>query len=324
MTRTPAGRFEATPGRADATVSVAGVGGALVDAGTAGGPGPTAGTASSPAPSPADRPRAADPAPWSAATPAAPAAPAAHPGDAANADRAALTALPWRRVLLVTTLISVLVSAASYLPTKWTGGGLFAGGGEWHHIFDVGSEQSVPTAWSTMLMAGAAVLCGLCAWLSWRQHVPGWPWTLLAVGLGAFAIDEAAMIHERLPLIVERLGLEPSLGYAWLLIGIPLALVVIGVVVVCAMLLPRTARWLLVTGILVFFLGAIVVEGVTGEIQSGSPDTYAVWFSELIHAEELLELIGIGIAACAPLSALRVSPRDTSAATDLHLAVATR
>ncbi|MGC5616605.1 hypothetical protein [Georgenia sp. Z1491] len=232
------------------------------------------------------------------------------PAGAAAQDPTDLVVPPWRRVAVAISVVSVLVTIASYIPTRWTRGGLFYGGGEWHHIFDVALESSVATTWSTMLMTAGAVLCGVCAWLVRRQRTgAAWPWGLLALGLAAFAVDEASSLHERLPLVVDRIGIDASLNYVWLVLGIPLAIAVVAGVVVCGLRLPRTARRLMVTGILVFFAGAIGVEMLTGELVTLAPDVHNRYLSELIHTEELLELIGIGIAACAPLSALRVTPR---------------
>ncbi|MGC5628438.1 hypothetical protein ACPYO6_09370 [Georgenia sp. Z1344] len=243
---------------------------------------------------------------------------AAHPAPSG------LAVVPWRRVAVALSVVSLLVTVASYIPTRWTGGGLFYGGGEWHHIFDVALENSVATTWSTMLMTAGAVLCGLCAWLVRRQRSgAAWPWVLLGLGLAAFAVDEASSLHERLPLVVDRLGIEASITYAWLMIGIPLAIAVVVGVVVCAIRLPRSARWLMIAGILVFFAGAVGVEMLTGELRTYAPDVHNRFLSELIHSEELLELLGIGIAVCAPLSALRVTPRRADPG-ELHLVVATR
>lgn len=219
-----------------------------------------------------------------------------------------LVPLSWRGVLIGTSIVSALVTIASYIPTRWSGGGLFYGGGEWHHLFDVALETSVTTAWSTILMVTAALLCLACWWVARRTRSgPAWPWAVLALGLGLFALDEAAMIHERLYLVVERLSISRPFAYIWLVIGIPLAILVVAVVVVCARHLPRTARNLLITGVLVFFAGAIGLELLTGELAARAPEIHHRFLSELIHVEEFLELIGIGIAVCAPLSALRAT-----------------
>lgn len=215
---------------------------------------------------------------------------------------------PWLTVLAVVTGVTVVITALSYLHVGPLGGSDLTG--TIHQLFDVAKEESVATAWSALLMSAAAVLSATCARLAWSRDLgAGIAWLVLAAGFAALAIDEVAGVHERLPQYFDLSAVESSLGYAWLMIGIPLALAIIAVVWWCARRLTRTTRWLLLTGIVVFFAGAVGVEALTGFLAANHPDTHNAWLGELIHLEEFLELAGIGIAACAPLGALELRAR---------------
>jgi hypothetical protein len=214
----------------------------------------------------------------------------------------------WRTALLVVTGVSALVTALSYLHVSPIGQRPLTA--QIHLLFDVAKEQSVATAWSAMLMSVAAVLSAVCGSLAWRRdRTAAISWLVLGAGFAALAVDEVAGVHERLPQYVDLSAVESTLGYTWLMLGIPVALAIVAGVWWCARRFARTTRRLLLAGILVFFAGAIGVEGLTGYLAANHPEAHNAALPELIHLEEFLELAGIGVVCCAPLGALAVRAR---------------
>ncbi len=62
--------------------------------------------------------------------------------------------------------------------------------------FRLNAEQTLPTAFSTLLLVAAGALALLTARQRWAA--PVWPWWVLGLGLIALGIDEMAELHERL------------------------------------------------------------------------------------------------------------------------------
>lgn len=111
-----------------------------------------------------------------------------------------------------------------------------------HDVFmmlDGGRENNVPTWWNSMLWMLTGALAAIIA-LNARRMRLSW-WAVAAVALFA-SLDEFVQLHERL----DRLGfllrdfLPFYVPYPWLVVGIPLALLLLGLVFLkLARALPR-------------------------------------------------------------------------------------
>lgn len=132
---------------------------------------------------------------------------------------------------------------------------------------------------------------------------------ILAATSLVLSADETAALHERLGLVANVLGAALSWSYAWLILGVPVALVVGAALLWVARSIDTTLRNRLVLGGVVFLLGAVGGEAVGGmltKVDLGlAADTQYVLHSVAVFVEESLEVAGAVIALWAALTALR-------------------
>ncbi|MDO5633311.1 MAG: hypothetical protein Q4G34_00345 [Micrococcus sp.] len=212
----------------------------------------------------------------------------------------------WVWPLVALSATSVAIVAFSFLlPVAL---GLGPGQMPWYReFFDVNHEANFTAWWNTGLLLAAGL--GFLAVMMLRRRSlgeRGWAsaaWLLPGVLLTAMSLDELSSIHERFDDVYAALfGENPLASFQWLALGVPVALVVIGLFVLSARTLPSTTSRLMVVGILIFFLGAIVVESI--------PAIFDIWrrtwaYMVTYHVEELLEFLGAGLLAVAPWAAWR-------------------
>lgn len=180
-------------------------------------------------------------------------------------------------------------------------GGLYA-------LLDLDVETSVSTfVQSTLLAAAAAAF-----WLFGRigPDVRGVAWALAAATLWV-AVDEASQIHELLIVPIDRLlDTGGVLRFGWVIPGIVVAAAVVALTVrLCRVLDPDVRRTLLVGGAL-YLVGALGLEmlgGAWADTYGTETAGYRMVFTSL---EETLEGVGIVLALCAVLEAIRrIRPR---------------
>lgn len=201
--------------------------------------------------------------------------------------------------------VLLLACAAIYVFRDVTGHGTILGLVD---FFDVSSETSLPTYFSSINLLVGAILTGVVALLSRQQDSKLFPyWALLALLFAYMSIDEAATVHEKFVSFYEALGVSiPQIeSHGWLLLGSVLALLVGGIFVPFLLRLPKwlAARFFIagsifLTGAIGFeFIGALMFH--TGYAERG----------DLIYelrrvAEEGCEMFAVAFFNCTVLRAL--------------------
>lgn len=175
---------------------------------------------------------------------------------------------------------------------------------EWweiNYLVDLDGESNLPTWWSTVQLAGAAALMFVVvnehevrtrsrSWILWL-----WPALLVAL-----SIDETARLHELvgrasdilLPGETRATTALSTTGIWVLLIGVPAAIVIAGLLVRVRSLFRRTpsAFTKVVVGTAMLLLGAVGVETLSNFVDEASAAGIM-----LVFLEEILEMVGVSI-----------------------------
>lgn len=221
-----------------------------------------------------------------------------------------LPILRWARPLAAALAVSVLITGVSFvLPIA-----LGLAWDDWQHRdrywFDVGNEGNLPTWWNTALLVASATLCAAVSIMHRFAGGGRWvTWAALALIAGLLSLDEASGLHERLRHLADLVVPDHGFAFAWLVVGIPLALAVLVVAALLARRILRPARLLFLGGLLVLLAGAVGLETANDLLvraQGGEvPDGGTLLFHAVYHVEELLEFAGASLMLAAPLAALR-------------------
>ena len=130
-------------------------------------------------------------------------------------------------------------------------------------IFSVDEEDSIPTWWSALTLAGLGLLTWCIATLRTDdQRAQRLAWRLLAAGFVFLSMDEACRLHERIGGLVSLGG---TFEHArWILLWLPLA--AIPAAVIFWKLWSSSPRVVigLILGAIVFLTGAVGVETFNG------------------------------------------------------------
>ncbi|TDE88010.1 hypothetical protein EXU48_24340 [Occultella glacieicola] len=172
-------------------------------------------------------------------------------------------------------------------------------------LFDVNLETNLPTMWNASLLLGVGTACLLVAGLNPRHGRLGW--IVAAVLALALATDEVLKLHERLRAVGAWLveNTPASLPtYSWVLPGLVIALGGIALVWWWTARKPHRTAWLLRIAVLMYGLGAVVVEAFSGWIEGA----YGVGaaYAAVTALEEGLEMSACVVAIVAALRMLRV------------------
>ncbi|WP_345080172.1 hypothetical protein [Brachybacterium paraconglomeratum] len=175
--------------------------------------------------------------------------------------------------------------------------------------FDVGREYNMATWYNSGLWLLMGALSAAIA-VARSTHRRSW-WLLTAVALFA-SVDEYLEVHERLDLPADRLfeRLPFDLGFSWVLLGAPIALVIGLLLLRLVLALPARARNGLILGGALFLLGAIGVESVNGMILAGNDHIVDNAFIYGTMVEELLEMSGVAVAFASLLSLFQHDARN--------------
>lgn len=203
--------------------------------------------------------------------------------------------------LLAVAVGICLVAIGSFAGHQLTDG---AASRNFHHVFylfDVGREYNVATWYASMLWALVGLLAAVFFAHARRYRLS---WLLFAAVAFVASVDEYLELHERLDVIGNAIMpyLPFTVGFSWVLVGAPLALIVSLLLLRLVLSLPRRVRWGIVVGGLLFAAGAIGVETVSGRhIQQNA------WIPDLTYigltlVEEFLEMAGIALAAASLIS----------------------
>jgi hypothetical protein len=176
-------------------------------------------------------------------------------------------------------------------------------------LFDVNSENNVPTWFSSLLLSGDALLAGLVAAIVRRARGrDARHWAALAVLLSLLSLDEVASLHERLPDPVAALvgGAGGALHFAWVLPGALLALAVGSAFVGFLARLPGSTRRLVATAGVVYLGAAAGLESLSGMVLEAHGDR--AMYLLVSAAEEGLEMVGGVLLLYAFMRLLRLRP----------------
>lgn len=151
-------------------------------------------------------------------------------------------------------------------------------------------------AWmsSTTMLLCSATAWSLATSTESKYISRGAPWKWVALALFLMSMDETAQIHERVGSLVQPL--LPDVGvlyFGWVAVGALVVLAVAPFFIRFVLTLPPRTRIQLVMAAVVFFVGALGVEMVTGDYMSRTENKLSITYIFLSHTEELLEMLGL-------------------------------
>jgi len=180
-------------------------------------------------------------------------------------------------------------------------------------MLDVEVESGFYTWFSTLLLAGAAVVCGIVAL---DKQATGdrlrFHWSLLAAIFLLLSADEACSVHEALSgRLTTGLGTSGALYFAWVIpAGLACAAGLVFFIPFITSFPARLRSWLVVSAA-AFLTGAIGMEMVAGAIGASSEDVLRSGvYRVLATVEEALEG-GAVILFIAVILAYRAGLSDT-------------
>ncbi len=196
------------------------------------------------------------------------------------------------RALVAVAFALTALSAVTWLLRARLGVGLFGLG----RLFGIGLEQSLPTWYAVLLLASAAALLWACAsGEAARGAKDVLAWRALAGLFLLISVDEQVGLHETAGRFMRHgAALDGFLYFAWV---VP-ALGALAVLAACfsgflLRLDPRRRNQFVLAGAL-YVLGAVGMEMVGGKIYSAhGQEVYS--YVACVHAEELLELLGVSL-----------------------------
>lgn len=232
-----------------------------------------------------------------------------RPRGARPEDPAPARPLPWRPVTVTLLGLSLALTLLS-LSVPLLLGRPYADYDHWlRHYLDVGRESNLPTWWSASLLLAAGIAYLAVAVLSRRERPrTALAWTAFAGLLLLFSADEASLIHDRARHLTDLLLPDNEIFHAWIVVGIPLALVIVVGAVILSRALPSRSRRLLLLGLGIYFLGALGLETLHS-VLDGHLEIGFVWVA-IYHVEELLEMWGVVVMLAAVPAAVRYRRSD--------------
>src|SRR5690625_775722 len=171
--------------------------------------------------------------------------------------------------LIVVAVVIILIALASLLGHQRTEGRLSENLHVVFWYFDVGREYNLATWYNSGLWL---VMGALAAAIAVARPALHRSWWLLA-GVALFAsVDEYLEVHERLDVPGDVLAqhLPVEIGFTWVLVWAPIALVVGALLLRLVLSLPRRATLGVLLGGALFLTGAVGIrsEEHTSELQS--------------------------------------------------------
>lgn len=162
-------------------------------------------------------------------------------------------------------------------------------------LWSVNAEESIPTWYSVMLLAGAAISAGVIT-LALRSR-PGQPvrlWAGLALLLGYLSLDEGAVIHEIVADYITA-TYQPTgfLFFGWQVIAVPLVGLVGLVYLRFWQRLPARTRWLTLAAAAVYIGGALGIEGISANQLYLDASEITFTYLAIATLEELCEMLGV-------------------------------
>jgi hypothetical protein len=187
-------------------------------------------------------------------------------------------------------VICLFVAHAGGLISTALGHGNLLG---WVSAFNVNRESNIPTWFSSIMLATAAGLLALIAYLKHGSRDPfAGRWLILAVIFLFLSCDETALLHERSTAFVVLFVKNKFLSYvAWVVpAGILLVVFAVGYLKFLLHLPPRFRKLFVVAGAL-YVMGAFGMELVTGAIGRLVLNGRVHFLFEA--SEEMMEMAGV-------------------------------
>ena len=203
--------------------------------------------------------------------------------------------------LIVVAVVIILIALVTLLAHQRTTGVTSQNFHTVFWYFDVGREYNLATWYNSglWLLLGAVAAMIALARPPFRRS-----WWLLSVVALFASVDEYLEVHERFDVPGNWLAahLPVDIGFTWVLVGAPIALVVGLLLLRLVLSLPRRALIGILLGGALFVLGAIGVETLNGRHLAAMGwivDNRYIYGTML---EELLEMSGVAIALAALIS----------------------
>lgn len=161
-------------------------------------------------------------------------------------------------------------------------------------------------AWASGLLLSGIALCLVAVGFAVRNEAKrGAPYFILAAIALELSADEIAQLHEQL----ARFDLGTGFTFAWLTIGVPLAIVAGLLMLWVARSIDRQLRRRLIVAGAIYLFGAVGFEAMGGIVVGGRLDDLSrgsLPYHLLVGIEEGLEVTGALLALSAALSALTI------------------
>ncbi len=172
--------------------------------------------------------------------------------------------------------------------------------------FDLDQEANVPTFFSTMLLLFNCALFGFIAAARRRgRDAYACYWASLSLGFLFLALDEAAVLHEKLIEPLRNLFNASGIFYfAWVIFAIPIVLLLGLIYIRFLKYLPKSTMIGIVLGAGVYLSGTLGFELVGGWYANNYNENGPM-FDVLTTIEETLEMAGLILLAYTLLSYLR-------------------
>ena len=220
----------------------------------------------------------------------------------------------WTTGAAAFSLALVLVSAVAFLTIR---------DGSWNDLFTwlyIGSELSLPAYWNAALLALVGVAAALHAVTADDARLTR-GWTVVAVVGLLLSVDEATRVHERTAWLVSS---NPLPTFAWVVVGAPLALVLVGVLWWAVRPVPAPLKRGLAFALGLYILGALGFEALSGFWLREDASTLSMLFESV---EELLEMTACVLAIhllMRPLLPLRIASLGSARQDGLPVGSASR
>ncbi len=161
-------------------------------------------------------------------------------------------------------------------------------------LFSFRLESNFSTWFSSMLLAIASYFAYSCSVASKTYQNGKRMWQFLAVCLIFMSLDETAMIHESIGLLLRKYAFRPgSVNSAWVIVSGPIVLFTIIIFTFKLkkyLKFSKKVRDMLLTGALLYLSGAFVLEATINFMPHSEPRW--LWASEYI-IEEACEILGV-------------------------------
>ena len=203
-----------------------------------------------------------------------------------------------RKVAITLTIVALFLALVSYAieAYEWS---LGVNNTYWvkqaSDLFNVTYEANIPTWYNASLFLFAALFASLIATDQiqkqdrWRIH-----WVGLTLLLLYLSIDDASAIHEMFTVPIRAfLGTSGYLYFAWLLVGIPFAIVMGLLFLPFVLALPTKTRWIFIAAGLLYLSGAVGVEAINSNTFELNGGIVTPQYTAASGVEEFLEMFGI-------------------------------